>query len=248
MGQLKQLDPHGPVNAIVAHLTDAGPQLEEHRAWFTEHHVDGEAFAVALTGSATKVLEQAAKVVLERAEALDATAVQNEELKRGIELVRYVRNFGRYAASELEVSEDPELRKQARPVLTACGVGQKVNLNRQSGLRRLLMLQREGVQQVATVLERFGAQADLLKRLDGALAAIEAAIQDQAREHLEAQLAADELDFLAGEAIAQFNRAVRLLNAHGASPERLVAALSTLQSEHTIVLALLPPERCGARW
>jgi hypothetical protein len=223
-----------PHDLLISYLTDAYPLLSEHRAWIASRHRDDVAFVDAVSQSFSVVLDASAKAAKERSEAVQATEAQSDALQEARTLSSWVREQGAYIAGELARSSNSSDRIEAGRVRVACGVGTRMNTTRQTGLRKLLLVQNEGLATIQSVWTAWKRPADSGQRVAASLARIEAAIQAQAKEKVEADMAQDRFEALADEAIDAANRLLRLVNtATDEVPVNLLTALTGLQKQHT---------------
>ncbi len=224
------------LDALVSYLTDIQPVLHENKAWIASRHRDGDTFATQVIKSCEAIVDDAARNVKEHVEAVQATEAQTEAMARGEALIRKVRNQGSYIADELARSDSAQDRQNARRVRVACGVGSRINLKRQTGVRKMLTLQGEGLRGIKDLWIEWKGDPETHDRLLAALREIEDAIRKQSKEKVEADTAQDVLEEAAQFAVTTVNRALRLINANAESaPTTLHTALASLQTTHTSV-------------
>jgi hypothetical protein len=229
------LSTRAPIDALVSYQTDAESLVTSHASWLAQHHVDGAAFVDEVRRPFDAVLDAAAKTSKEVAEALAATQVQDAVLAQAAELASALRKRGEFIASEMDRKDST--RMEAAKVRAACGVGSRVNIKRQTGLRQLLMIQQEGLGRLEALWATWNppapGQPTDKERIMQALAHIETAIKSQAKEQLEAQMAADELEDRVRLGVESMNRVIRLVNSvTGEVPAELQAGLESLEAQH----------------
>ena len=206
-----------------------------HATWIANHHVNGTAFVDEVIDPFDAVLGAAAVMSKETAEAVAATQYQDSVLAQAAALASALRKRGEFIASELDREEGN--RAKAAKVRAACGVGSRINVKRQTGLRRLLMIQQAGLGSIDAVWTEWNptepGQPSDKERVTQALAHIESAIKGQAKEQLEAQMAADELEDRVLLGVDSMNRVIRLVNSvAGELPAQLQAGLESLETQH----------------
>ncbi len=151
-------------------------------------------------------------------------------------LASEVRRRGRYVANELRESSEPGTDLEARRVETACGIGARSSLKTQTGVRRLLTYQQQGLGEIAPILSAWEQPADLIPRVDAMLGRLENRLREQSKEQLEADLAYDALDLEANSARRILARGFRLLNLDSSAvPEASWSALCALEADHPTV-------------
>lgn len=230
---LKLLNPSAPLDMLVSYLTDAARLWQDQSPWLAAHHREGERFAQAVAAVGPAVVRRAAALDLEKAEAQAATQAQADAMTQAEVLARKVRRIGAFVAAELELSSDEKERSLARRWRTALGVGLNVNLKRQTGLRRLLLNQKQGLVELGPELSAWKVEAGLADQVDRALERLEQSIEAQSQEQLEADLAQDALDLEAATAVDLYNRAITLTSVFAdRAPDALVTGLLSLQGDH----------------
>ena len=161
------------------------------------------------------------------------TEAQSDALVAGAKLAGWVRDQGGFISGELAESNDPKDQLEARRVRVACGVGSRVNTNRQTGLRKLLAIQKKGLVDVEATWVKWKKDADTAQKVAQACDRIQASIEQQGKEKVEADMAQDELEELAKIAIKSANRVLRLVNAAGdATPATLATGIGSFQAQH----------------
>lgn len=228
------------LDAIVSYVTDVNPLILEHKQYFSGSHPDGEAFATALVNAGMDVLKKSATAAREREEAKAATQGQRDAVTTARALVTEVRRRGAYVVAELQRRPDKVSQANARDVRVACGIGSRISIGSQTGLRRMLAVQTEGLLKVNAVFQSF-LQPDLLPRLEAASDALQATIQAQSKEQVETDMAEDHLEAAVAQALEELHRAIRLVNAMGdAVPVPLRTGLRTVEGKHHAVFFPLP--------
>jgi len=229
------LSTRAPIDTLVSYQTDAKSLVTDNASWIGTHHVDGSAFVDEVVDPFDAVLDAAATMSKEVAEALAATQYQDSVLAQAAALASALRKRGEFIASEMDRKEDDRI--EAPKVRSACGVGSRVNIKRQTGLRRLLMIQQAGLGRLEALWAKWnppvpGEPTDK-ERVSQALAHIETAIKSQAKEQLESQMAADELEDRVLLGVDSMNRVIRLVNSvTGEIPAELQAGLESLETQH----------------
>jgi hypothetical protein len=223
------------IDTLVSYQTDAKAVVADHASWIANHHVNGAAFVDEVLGPFDAVLEASAKLSKETAEAVAATQYQDSVLTQAATLTSTLRKRGEFIASELDRKENN--RAEAAKVRAACGAGSRINVKRQTGLRRMLMIQQAGLSRIEALWTKWNptasGQPSDKERVAQALAHIEVAIKGQAKEQLEAQMAADELEDRVLLAVDSMNRVIRLVNSvAGELPAQLQAGLESLETRH----------------
>lgn len=232
MTSLKIPNVEARLDAFVSYVTDASPLFAEHKKFFAEHHPEGKAFAEAVTKAGSDVLAHSAKLTIEQEEAKAATAAQAAAIAKARAVVTTVRKRGEYIINELTLRDDPDSAAQARVVRVACGIGLRTSVSSQTGLRRIIVVQQEGMKRVKDVFKEF-KQPNLLPALEEALKAIDDSIRAQSKEQSEADSQQGVLEVSVQQAAQQLERAVRLLNAlDDDAPEGLVRGLLGLEGRH----------------
>lgn len=220
------------LDLFVAYVTDMNPLLADHREFFSDSHPDGDDFAMALLDAGTDVLQQSARVSIEQGEAKAARKGQADAFATARAVVTDVRKQGAYVISELLRRDDAASTKKARDIRLACAIGSRSSVGSQAGLRRVLLVQKEGVKRQSEVLRAF-KQPDLSGRLDKALRDFEDAIRLQSMEQLDADTEQARLELTVEHAAEELQRGIRLVNAMGdAAPETLRRGLTSLEGRH----------------
>ena len=225
-----------PIDSLISYFTDASPIFSKHAAWFADHHRDGTGFIDPILQATDAVLKSSANAVKEDREAVMATEIQQASLTAATDLARYVREQGSYISSELLHSHDDADRLMASRVRTACGVGSRLNAKRQSGLRRLLAVQKTGLEEIKSTWLAWKRPADTAQKVASALTELTNAIELQSKEKVEADMAQDDLEARTQTAVDGVNRMLRLVNVSPDAPKELLTGLSTLEREHHAVL------------
>lgn len=236
---LRVVGSKAPADALIAYFTDAGPVFAEARPFLARHHRDGEAFAAEVADAGQEVLALAARLDTERAEAHAATAAQEQVRRDATANVRFLRRYAAFVAAELQRQGDPDGR--GRRLSTALGVGGEADFRRMSGLRRVLLAAQAGLAEVTDVLAAWPPPLDFTTTIPAALAALDAAIRDQSREALEADLAQDRLDVALAAAVGRVNRGLRLLATYEpVIPAELLGRLRALEGDHPAAFGARP--------
>ena len=225
------------LDALISYFTDAQSLLTDHAAWIAQHHVDRNGFVDMVIGAIDSVLSASATSTKEQAESVAATTIQSEVMGEAQVVATGIRTRGAYIGSELDHKTE---RLDAAKVRAASGVGSRLNIKRQTGLRRLLMIQHEGLPKIATIWSEWNpttsGQPSDLERVNQALANIEAAMKTQAKEQVEAHLALDYLEERVLYGLDSMNRVIRLVNSvYGDIPQTLQAGLESLETQHSSV-------------
>ncbi len=227
---------------LISYTTDVQPVFVKHSPWFADRHRHGQEFADTLVTAGSTVLEDSAKQIKEETDAVQATGTQDRVQKAAVAIARDVRKRGRYVAKELLRSGKPDELALVGKVRASCGINKNIHLGRQSGVRKLLTIQSKGLPQVADVFSDFRQPADLLSRVQAALAELRTAIERQSAEQIEADAAQDVLDRSMDKAVEEINSALRLVNVELESvPEALYTSLKSIQGDHPGVFRS-PPE------
>ena len=233
MDALKLIRSKASQDYLISYVADAQPILTEHRSWFDEHHHQGSVFTEQLLQAGSNLVEQGGISSKENAEAVAATENQRQVFAQAQDLASEIRRRGLYVIGEIGELEDSSAAAIARKVRAACGMGFKGSTARQSGLRRLLAAQYEGLAAISETWAKYGQPADSRERVAAALDALQQSIQEQSKEQLEAQLAYQDFDQAANDARQVINRALRLLNLDpSALPEELMQAMTKLEKTH----------------
>lgn len=223
----------GTVDNFISYLTDALPVHKKLAGFYQEHHPGGPMFSSSIATAGETVLQKASAYNQESLQALSATKTQTEALNNGKSLAAEIRQRGRFVANELRTKKDRLSREQAREVEVSVGVGRKINLKRQTGIRRLLTYQQTGLREIKDIFVQWKQPQDLATKVDRALVNIERSIQQQSKEQIEADVAYDALEIEVDVAVKTFARAYRLLNLERSRvPDDTWNALCSIQGDH----------------
>lgn len=223
----------GTVDHFISYVTDALPLHKKLTGFYQEFHPDGAVFSRSIATAGETVLQKASTRDQESAQAQSATKAQTEALKSGRSIAAEIRKRGRYVANELRTKNDRLSREQAREIETSVGVGHKINLDRQTGIRRLLTYQQAGLRKITPIFAQWKQPQDLITKVDRALLEIERSIREQSKEQIEADIAYDALEMEVEAAVKTFARAYRLLNLERSKvPDDSWNALYSIQGDH----------------
>ncbi len=242
--KFKMLQSRAMVDSLVSYFTDANAFWEGFKEWLASHHRKGAAFAASVVNAGGDVLAASAAAATEQSEAVEATTLQNDVFDNAVGTARNVRERGAYIASEIMEDDDgvtDEDKALAAKIRTCCGIGMRVNLKRQTGIRRLLEVQKTGLGEIASTMTDWQQPADLLQQVEHTLARITEAVQKQSKEQLEADNAQDQLELRVEAGVRIYNRALRLVNVERHNlPAELATGLSSLQADHPKVFYAAP--------
>ena len=222
------------IDFLIIYFTDIQVIWRKYSDWLSDN-VYGKTgvFAAEIFDASNGILKSDARESVEISQSVGAAEIKNLMVEKGAVHGQRIRRLGNFVASELKIECTPESIALAQKIKIACAIGKRINLKRQSGVQNLLLLQQAGLEHLAPELQKWPLFSELLSDIDKHLGAIAKAAKDHAKEQIEADLAAYELERVVDTAIKTFNCAIRMVNVDPKNvPKDLLDGLRKTQNSH----------------